>query len=82
MEIEEKLIISIVLIIAMFILIRLMRAINNRLKSNLDKNNPKLTTDARWFFSSTKKKTVGYIIIGMILIWLLMIWTNKIPSFL
>ncbi|EDP70770.1 hypothetical protein FBALC1_08423 [Flavobacteriales bacterium ALC-1] len=82
MEIEEKLIITIVWIIGMFILIRMMRDINNRLKSSLDKTNPKLTTDVHWFFSSTKKKVVDYIIIGMTLIWLLMIWTNKIPSFL
>ena len=82
MEIEEKFTISIVWIIGMFILIRMMRDINNSLKSNLDKTNPKLTADADWFFSSTKKKIVDYLIIGMTSIWLIMVWTNNVDSFL
>ena len=82
MEIEEKLIITIIWIIGMFILIRMMRNINDRLKSSLDKTNPKLTTDIDWFFSKKKKKIVDYIIIGMTLVGLLLVWTNNVDAFI
>ena len=66
----------------MFILIKMMREINNRLKSNLNRINPNLETDTYWFFSNTKKKVLDYSIMIITLIWLLMILTNKVPSFL
>ena len=81
MEIEEKLTISIIWIVGMLILIRMMRDVNNRLKSNLDKTNSKLTTNNHWFFSNTKKKIINYVIIGMTIAWLVMVWTNKVPPF-
>jgi hypothetical protein len=74
MIVKEKIILTLITVIGMLILMKMMRFINNRLKSNLLKSNPKLVTNASWFFSDKKKIFIDCLIIGMAITIIAMVW--------
>lgn len=81
MDLQEKIKHTLLAIFCMFILIKMMRFINDDLKLDLSRSNPKLLSDRGWFFSEKKKKVIDFLIIGMSLIWIYMIWSNQVEAF-
>jgi len=75
MDLNQKLFLTAVYILAGIILPKMMRFINRQLRSNLEDKNPKLANS--WFFSGTKKKFINYLIYIMVIVGIVLIWTNQ-----
>ena len=82
MQLKEKIVVSIICILSVFVLSKMMRFISYMLKYRLNKSNPKLVSRADWFFSEKKNKFFDLFLICLTIASIIMIWMNKVEPIL
>ncbi len=78
MKVQDKIIFTIIFIVAA-ILLHWIKRINNRLVVNrLKKQSPSLLKNLSWFISDHEKTIISWPITLGVIIFLLLMWTNQI----
>ncbi len=79
MSVWEKIILTVIYLLAIPVLIFIMDLTNKNLKQGLMKVNPDLIKRADWFFSNDKRMFVRVLIIVGSVGFIVLIWADLIP---
>ncbi len=77
MDLREKIIFTIIFLIAGFIVPKMSNWSNDLLKSRLQQSNPDLVKNQYWFFSDTKKQIINVVFKIMVVIAIVLMWTSN-----
>lgn len=76
MELQSKIIFTLLFIISYYIMLKLYKINNGNLKKTLEIINPELIKKQPWFFSESKDKIIKTILALIILYLLISIWSE------